>query len=221
MKNIIKKIIGSPSVRKTLLRFFFWLDHVTYRGITVLAVLDNNGNHPKHDLMKYHEFFVANIHEGDTVIDIGCGNGANAFDVAKKAKKVVAIDIEKKNIEKARKKFSSQNIEYIVGDALVYNFNATFDAIVLSNVLEHIEDRIDFLSNAKKLSNKLLLRVPMIDRDWVVLFKKEKGFDYRLDPTHYIEFTMPILKKEIKQAGWHIDSFSIQFGECWAVLSHS
>ncbi|HDP70262.1 MAG TPA: class I SAM-dependent methyltransferase, partial [Actinobacteria bacterium] len=99
--------------------------------------------------MNYHKFFVNNIEEGDTVLDIGCGNGALTFDLAKKAKKVVGIDINEKNIEVAKSKYNSANIEYKVGDATKDLDNKKFDAVVLSNILEHIEDREDFLNKIK------------------------------------------------------------------------
>ena len=56
------------------------------------------------------------------------------------------------------------NLNYIVGDATNYNFDKIFDKIILSNVLEHIEHRIDFLVKMKKISNTILLRVPIINR---------------------------------------------------------
>jgi len=36
--------------------------------------------------MNYHKFFLDNINQGDVVLDIGCGNGALSFDIAKRAK---------------------------------------------------------------------------------------------------------------------------------------
>ncbi len=68
------------------------------------------------------------------------------------------------------------------------------------------------------LSDSILLRVPMLSRDWLTMYKKEHGYEYRLDPTHYIEYTLPDLKEEINQSGWVIKSYSIQFGEFWGVL---
>ena len=55
-------------------------------------------------------------------MDVGCGNGALTFDIAKKADKVIAIDINEQNINEAKNKNASYNIEYIDGDATEYNF---------------------------------------------------------------------------------------------------
>ena len=57
----------------------------------------------------------------------------------------------------------------------------------------------------------------MFDRDWLPLYKKELGIDWRLDKTHFIEYTESLFKEEIIDAGYQIDSLSIQFGEIWAI----
>jgi hypothetical protein len=60
--------------------------------------------------------------------------------------------------------------------------------------------------------------VPMIDRDWLALFKKEKGVEYRLDKTHFTEYTIESFEEEIKEADLKIESYSVQFGEIWAII---
>jgi len=90
--------------------------------------------------------------------------------------------------------------------------------IILSNVIEHIEDRVKFLKEIRKLAKKFLIRVPMIDRDWLTLYKKELGVEYRLDKTHFTEYTEQSFRDEVKEAGYKIVSLYIRFGEIYAVL---
>jgi SAM-dependent methyltransferase len=201
-----------------ILRVFLNIDNFVYSKISKFAVLLEDGIHPKHRLMKYHDFFLNNIDSSDTVLDVGCGNGSVAYDIARKAKSVTGIDIYENNIEYAKKNFLKDNVEYIYGDIMSRHFSSKFDVIILSNVLEHIEDRIGLLERLKKLGDKILIRVPMIDRSWVVLYKKELGIEYRLDKTHRIEYTFKDFDKEIKSAGLKIENYSVQFGEIWAVL---
>jgi SAM-dependent methyltransferase len=176
------------------------------------------GLHPKHRLIGYHVFFTDNVNATDTVLDIGCGNGALAFDVAKKAKSVTGIDIETKSIEKAKRKHGAGNIRFIAGDATKDLSTETFDVIILSNVLEHIEDSVGFMKSLKGLAHTYLIRVPMFDRDWVPVLKKEMGIEWRLDLTHYREYTEALFREEMKDAGYTIESLSVQFGEIWAVV---
>lgn len=204
---------------KLLLKIFVFIHNISYKLIAKVAIKLNNGVHPKHDIMKYHQFFINNINDSDEIIDIGCGKGENAFDIASKAKFVTGIDFKKQNIDIAKLRYKLKNLEYIVGDALNYNFeNKKFDKIVLSNVLEHIDKRIDFLKDLHQISNIILLRVPMITREWLSVYKKNQNLEYRLDPTNHIEYELDGLKKELSEGGWKISNYSIQFGEFWGVV---
>lgn len=204
------------------LKIILRLHSFSYRLASYLSQkVEENGLHPKHRLMNYHRFFVDNVCENSAVLDIGCGNGALTYDIASKAKKVVGIDLSEKNISIAKNKFSRENTEYICGDARRYInqfVNEQFDVIVLSNVLEHIDKRVKFLTSLKKVAPKLLIRVPMLNRSWIDVYKKELGLEYRLDKTHFIEYTFESFKEELGKAGLSILDYSIQFGEIWAVV---
>ncbi len=219
MKSLIKKLILTPVVSKKIVRQLLKIHTLSYRFISTFSVAAEDGLHPKHRLMNYHKFFVDNVSESDIVLDIGCGNGALTYDVARKAKYVYGIDINAKNIEYARQKYNADNITYIIGDATEYKFNEDFDVIILSNVLEHIEKRNEFLLKIRDLSDTFLIRVPMINRDWVVLYKKELGLPYMSDPTHYTEYTLESFVDELLQAGLKVKNHTIQFGEIWATVS--
>ncbi|MFA6427546.1 MAG: class I SAM-dependent methyltransferase [Candidatus Magasanikbacteria bacterium] len=208
-------------MHRLLLYCFVYLHNFSYKVISKLAIVENNGSHPKHRILGYHDFFKRYIDPMDKVIDIGCGTGENAFDIAEKTQKVIGIDINQKNIIYAKKHFVRGNLEFIASDVTTCQFGQRFDKIVFSNVLEHIENRIDFLKKLHAVSDTILLRVPMLDRDWIVLYKKEHGLEYRLDKTHYIEYTLPILRNELEKSGWNIQEYSIQFGEFWGVIKTS
>lgn len=201
-----------------IIRILLVADNFIYKRISKYAIIVEKGIHPKHRLMKYHDFFLSNIEPGDVVLDVGCGSGSVAYDIAKKVNSVVGIDIDKDKIRDAKKYFLLDNIEYIYGDIISWPFRQKFDVIILSNVLEHIEDRIELFKKIEELGRKFLIRVPMINRSWVVLYKKELGIEYRLDRTHFIEYTFDKFKKEMEEAGLKITQYSIQFGEIWAVV---
>lgn len=58
----------------------------------------------------------------------------------------------------------------------------------------------------------------MINRDWITLYKKELGVEWRSDPTHFTEYTLESLKNELEKADLNFKKYSIQFGEIWAVV---
>ena len=199
-----------------IIKILINLDNNIYRTISILATKLNNNIHPKHRITDYHRFFFESIEKNTNILDIGCGIGILACELAKKANKVIAIDKNKESIEIAEKSFSKQNIEYIVGDVISYNFVENFDYIILSNVLEHIKNRVNFLKKIKNFGNIILIRVPMINRSWLTIYKKELGLEYRLNPDHYIEYNFKDFQEELNRAGLKIIDYEIKFGEIWS-----
>lgn len=207
-------------MQNILVRLALQLHSFSYKIASKLAIMAESGLHPKHRLMNYHQFFLDHISPTDSVLDIGCGNGALAFDLAKKAKTVVGIDTNEKNRVAWETRFARENLTYQIADATTLASAETFDVVVLSNVLEHIEHRVDFLKRIKHLAPLFLIRVPMINRDWITLYKKELGLEYRLDKTHFTEYTLKSFRDELATAGFALKEYSIQFGEIWAVAKH-
>ncbi len=205
------------------LKFLFALEDLIYQLEGSESVRYGGGIHTKHKHIKYHNFFINNTPGGSKVLDIGCGNGALAFDIAEKVADVsiYGIDIEQMNIEQARRAFPHQNITYVCGDALADLPAKQFDVIVLSNVLEHLDERVDFLKTIKSRYNpkKIIIRVPVFERDWRVPLKQELGVDHRLDATHYIEYRRDEFFEEMENAGLHINHYQINWGEIWSVAT--
>jgi 2-polyprenyl-3-methyl-5-hydroxy-6-metoxy-1,4-benzoquinol methylase len=193
-------------------------DNLTHH-IDRVAIKYDNGVHVKHRLTKYHDFFTDRINNSDRVLDIGCGNGALADDIAQKSGAIVTgIDINSESIQFAKERFFHPNLTFIEGNVLKYNFNQYFNIIVLSNVLEHIEHRIEFLQriqiNLKPES--ILIRVPAIDRHWLVPLRQELGLFYFSDITHYTEYTRESFEEELRAADLQIKYLQINWGEIWA-----
>jgi 2-polyprenyl-3-methyl-5-hydroxy-6-metoxy-1,4-benzoquinol methylase len=218
-KQAIEKVVlplRRSRLRQPILKKLLAGDNLLRRWITFFSL--ERGLHPKHRLTHYHDFFLDNIRPTDTVLDIGCGLGFLACDAAAKASQVVGIDMDQTYHRYAREHCHRPNVEFILGDATHYDFKKDFDVVILSNVLEHIQDRIGMLRRLAPLAPTLLIRVPMIDRDWIVLLKKELGIDYRLDPTHVIEYTEHQFRREIAAAGLSIEKLEIRFGELYTII---
>jgi 2-polyprenyl-3-methyl-5-hydroxy-6-metoxy-1,4-benzoquinol methylase len=63
-----------------------------YVGIDLGAIAYDEGVHAKHRLTRYHDFFVERIRPGERVLDVGCGKGELAHDIAERSgATVVAI----------------------------------------------------------------------------------------------------------------------------------
>jgi len=185
------------------------------------AMAHGAGEHPKHKLTNYHHFFIDNISNYQKVLDVGCGYGAVARSIAlaHKNSMVVGVDISSKNIAKATSVFNPKNLSFVKADASNFNFNERFDVVVLSNVLEHITNRVDFLKCLKKSSgaSKFLIRVPLFERDWEMPMRRELGVNYFSDNDHKIEHSLEELKSEVEMASFEIINYQTLWGEIWAV----
>jgi len=175
--------------------------------------------HPKHKLTRYHYFFIERINNGETVMDVGCGYGAVARSIAKSKKlsTVYGIDVDPKKINQAISYEKLDNLFFIKADAeKILDYKA--DVVVLSNVLEHIISRKEFLKNIRKSTNakKFLIRVPMFERDWQIPLRKELQINYFSDDDHKIEHTIEEFKKEVETCDFVITYITTIWGEIWA-----
>ena len=205
-----------------VLRFLFRLDHWLYYLEGQMAVVYGGGVHTKHRHMRYHDFFVGRISPGERVLDLGCGIGAVAYDVAEKAgAHVVGVDLNPDNIALARQRHAHPRVQYLVGDALQTIPNGSFDVVILSNVLEHLPGRAAFLRKVQRVANpsRILIRVPLFERDWRVPLKRELGVEWRLDQTHETEYTLESFAEEMAAAGLHIAHQQVRWGEIWAEVT--
>jgi 2-polyprenyl-3-methyl-5-hydroxy-6-metoxy-1,4-benzoquinol methylase len=187
--------------------------------IDLAAIRYDNGVHVKHRLTGYHDFFVERIRPGERVLDVGCGNGAVAYDVAERAGAFVrGIDLDPEKIAAARLSFSHPRVDYAVGDVVKDLACDHFDVVILSNVLEHLTNRSRFLSNLvqRVQPSRVLIRIPVFERDWRVPLRKELGLEWRSDATHETEHNLDEFSQEIHAAGLEIIHQDVKWGEIWA-----
>lgn len=207
---------------KDALKFLFEFDKKLYLLEGELSIKYGNGIHTKHKHIKYHDFFVKNIKPNEKVLDIGSGNGFLSYDIVTKVKgaKVTGIELNEKNVKFARNNYKHENLNFIKGDASKNNIpEEQYDVIILSNFLEHIEKRVEFLEilSRRFKPQRLIIRVPVFERDWRVPLKKELGVDYRLDTTHFIEYTKESFTDELNKAGLMVARLECRWGEIWCV----
>lgn len=226
IKPLLLHILRKKRVALFFLRLVMKAHNALYDMAGFFAIAVNGGKHPKHHILRYQEWFRDHIDADWVVVDVGSNTGSMAALLADKACHVYGIEIIPQHSEIARQKYAKNNLEFITADATSFDYSKCLpiDCVTLSNVLEHIRDRIAFLDMLRKRlpwrnpdSCTFLIRVPTIEREWLAVYKRELGIEYRLDRTHEIEHTQVQFCNELQAAGLEIESLDVRFGEIYAV----
>jgi SAM-dependent methyltransferase len=118
-----------------------------------------------HDERRVREYVLSKIPESaKSVLDVGCGRAWIAKELIRKKDFVCSLDISLRNPEKALELYPSANHAAVVADSLFLPFrDNSFDCIVSSEVIEHIEDPSKFiveLFRCVKPGGKLIITTP-------------------------------------------------------------
>ncbi len=95
--------------------------------------------------------FAAQIIEGKSVIDIGCGVGYGSQRLGELgAASVRAFDLSDAAIRHARQHYSHPNVQFDVGNAETFEFDAQFDVATCFELIEHVNHPEKVLENIKR-----------------------------------------------------------------------
>ena len=201
------------------LRQLFALQDRLQWVINERAMKYGGGIHPKHRLMRYHDFFIERIPDGARVLDIGCGHGVVARSIAARVPQstIIGVELNENHYQIACAGDLPDNLSFVMADARHNLPSGNWDVIVLSNILEHIDDRVGFLKDILRqtYATKVLIRVPLFERDWQMPMRKELGVSYFSDAEHFIEHRLDEFCHEVSAAGLAIDEIKTLWGEIW------
>ena len=107
------------------------------------------------------------------ILDLGCGGGLVCEPLARLGANITGVDFVKQNIIAAKKhaKKSNANIEYLHLNINNLKLKKKYDAVLILEVLEHIEDWKKIIINVKKLlkpGGKIIIST--INRNFVSKF---------------------------------------------------
>jgi ubiquinone/menaquinone biosynthesis C-methylase UbiE len=139
--------------------------------------------------------------DGKTVADIGAGTGYFAFPIAKKATKVIAIDIDQRFLDYINHKKQTQKIGANIETRLTTPDSSGLkmgeaDMVLIVDTFHHIENRVEYL---KKL--KTCLR-----KDGVLVIVDFKKMKTPPGPPVEIRVAEEQAESELKSAGFTIVS---------------
>lgn len=109
-------------------------------------------------LAAYRTKIISELSKGPKILELGCGDGLITPELAKHFDDITAVDGSQTRIERAKERLESVKdkgkVTFIL--SLFENFkpDAHFDTIVLSAVLEHVDDPITLLKDCRKWLEK-------------------------------------------------------------------
>ena len=124
---------------------------------------------PEEYLIYLKEVFVytwckEKISQDDCCLDAGCGEGYGTKLLSSAVKKIVGIDIDKKIIRKASKKYAGNNCAYQLYDGKTIPFaDNYFEVIVSFHAIEHIKNDIGFIDEMYRVlknNGRLIITTP-------------------------------------------------------------
>nr|WP_302579125.1 class I SAM-dependent methyltransferase [Methanobrevibacter arboriphilus] len=150
---------------------------------------------------EYHEKLMEKLvlDETDTVIDLGCGEGAVTTLIAEKVSKVLGIDSSPMMLDLLQQRIDHDNIKNIetkkmkIEDVSIESVGK-FDVVLASRSFMGIHDIKDVLINSNEIANKYVFLAVFGRRNWRIekKFYEEIGKDYPDFAPHDYIFNMLI-----------------------------
>ena len=156
---------------------------------------------------KSFQFLKSKLTKEFSVLDLGCNTGDLTYQISTCVKNVVGIDYNSAHIVKARKTYIQENIQFIHGEVIEYlqQNSQRFDVMILSHILEHIENPESFLDSCKKFFRYIYIEVPDFERSHLNVYRQELGSKLIYsDIDHIWEFDRTSLKEVIQKTGLEI-----------------
>lgn len=181
------------------------------------------GEYPRHKLAKHQDFFISNLADCKRIVALGGGYGAVVRSVALTYPNStnVGIDNDLNRLSQASQSRNLDNVSFELLDIYDLEDYEAFDGAILPNVLEHVENRIEFLKaiRLKTRIKKLLVRVPDFQRHLSIPLRRNFGVNYFQDAYLKIEHTVTELRWEVQQARFAIKNIFAVWGENWTVCT--
>lgn len=199
---------------KGKMRFYLDLNWITWR-LAIEQAERMYGFGETSMRRKNLEFLLQRVKPADRVLDLGCKYGEISGLVAGKAQQVIAVDHDASALDIARKNHSAQNLEFIHADAfeVLARQSGPMDLVILSHILEHLEDPAGMLTRLKDHVTHCYIELPDLDASYLNHYRQlaDAKLQYT-DNDHIWEFDRDSLREVIEGAGWRILESEYRYG---------
>jgi len=140
------------------------------------------------ELEHLHRYLIASeLVAGKKVLDIASGEGYGSAMLARKAEKIIGVDISHEAIQFARKRYRLENLEFKVGSCTdIPLAAASLDVVVSFETIEHIEQHDTMMREIKRVlkpGGLLIISSPdkyyySLENDYHNPFHKKELFEH-------------------------------------------
>jgi 2-polyprenyl-6-hydroxyphenyl methylase/3-demethylubiquinone-9 3-methyltransferase len=141
---------------------------------------------PPADLAARLRFLLAHVPRGARVLDVGCGEGRFAGELARAGRAVVGIDVAREPLRRARAREGAIDLRLVPAEGPWPLEDCSFDAVWAGEVIEHVADTAGWLSEARRVLRSggvIVLSTPahgLLTR--LALGFSARAFDSHFDP---------------------------------------
>jgi len=168
------------------------------------------------EFARRRDFLLGHVRAGERVLDVGCGEGRFASELARANVRVVGVDVAEEPLRRARERDPRLDLRLLAADDNNDNNDdgrwpledAGFDAVWAGETIEHVADTARWLSEVRRVlrpGGRLLLSTPDHGRLAVLwLALSRRAFETHFDPLadHLRFYTRATLTRLLGEFGF-------------------
>ena len=212
--SILYRLLKLPLSDKAKFKLFLDLEWVLARLANELSMHFYKPNeHPWR--RQDNEFILSFIKPEYKILDLGCAKGDLTHIIADKAALTVGVDRTNELVDIAKQKYENEKLRFVCMDAIDFlqKTEERFDVLILSHVLEHIDEPEDFLKRFKDFFNYIYIEVPDFDSNLLHHYRKDLDLQLNYnDADHVSEFDRYELFKIFKKCDLRVLRSDYIFG---------
>jgi 2-polyprenyl-3-methyl-5-hydroxy-6-metoxy-1,4-benzoquinol methylase len=153
-------------------------------------------------------FLMASALPGQRALDVGCGEGRFAAELAGAGAEVVGLDVAEEPLRRARERYPGLDLRLLAGETRWELPDSSFDLVWAGEVIEHVTDTAGWLSELRRIlrsGGALLLSTPAVGRrELLRAALSRRAFAERFDPRsdHLRFYSAATLRGLLEQFGF-------------------
>lgn len=210
--RIVAIVFGNRRVLKVLLRAHW----VIKRSAWALSTFEKDLEFVSNTQSVDRSLLSRVLKPGDKVLDLACGFGRLSIIAMELGCEVYGVDLDLTAVQTLRQNHPEGT--WIQGNILDFEPSVKPDWVILSNILEHLDEDLAFLIRIKEMTKNIVVEVPDFESDPLNYSASTYGVRWYSDADHVREYNLSSLQILMAKAGWAITE-SISRGHSIGVIA--